>query len=69
MFFGVIRYGRYEVPTHTEHVRSFAFKTTFSWRIFRFSRLGVVSLLCEWSWHLVTVWGSKERYFLYWFHI
>jgi hypothetical protein len=32
-------------------------------RIFRFSRLGVVSLPCEWSWHLVSVRGSKAKYF------
>jgi hypothetical protein len=29
---------------------SFDFKISFSCRIFRFSRLGVGSLLCEWSW-------------------
>jgi hypothetical protein len=40
---------RSEVPTHTKRVR-LLFKISISCRIFRFSRFGVVSLPCEWSW-------------------
>jgi hypothetical protein len=38
-----------EVCTHTRSV-SFAFRISVKCKIFRFSRLGVVSLPCEWSW-------------------
>jgi hypothetical protein len=31
-------------------IGSFAFKISISCRMFRFPRLGVVSLPCEWSW-------------------
>jgi hypothetical protein len=43
MFFGVIRYIRH---LYTSGAGSFAFKSSFSYRIFQ----AVVSLLCEWSW-------------------
>jgi hypothetical protein len=41
MFFGGIRWIRH---LYTSGVGSFAFKSSFSYRIFRFSCLGVVSL-------------------------
>jgi hypothetical protein len=47
MFFGVIRK---ILHFYTSGVGSFAFKSSFSYLIFRFLCQAVVSLLCEWSW-------------------
>jgi hypothetical protein len=58
-----VSFDRSEVPTHTGRVRLLLKLEITSWcRIFRFSRLGVVSLPCEWGWHLGPVRGSKARY-------
>jgi hypothetical protein len=51
------------ISSYTLWACSFAYTITFSCRIFRFSRLGVVSLPYEWSWYLVPVRGLKVRYF------
>jgi hypothetical protein len=47
MFFGLIRLIWH---FYTPGGGSFAFKSSFSYLIFRFSCQAVVSLICEWSW-------------------
>jgi hypothetical protein len=58
----LVSFDRSEVYRHTERVR-LLLKLRFRNEFLDFFRLGVVSLPCEWSWHLVPVRGSKERYF------
>jgi hypothetical protein len=60
MFFGAIRYIWH---LNTSGVGSFAFKSSFSYRAFRFSCLGVVSPGRKMAPKFVQVWGSYTRFF------
>jgi hypothetical protein len=47
LWYGFVSIDRSEVPTHKSVL--FSLEISISCRIFRFSRIGVVSLLCGWS--------------------